>query len=109
MIGHTGMVPSKKEEMTLKKVMNGYGICAFLGLILSSLNHPVTGIENMQIIHSRELRMHQNEMKGFFLFILATAVLYFSLINGYFVQKVRRAAKAATQQAVKLREKKEQK
>ncbi|MGE6415127.1 hypothetical protein ACQKDD_13250 [Planococcus kocurii] len=55
------------KEITVQKVLNLYGIFLFLGLILSIFTH---GIE---------------DINGFLIFILISSVLYFFMLNLYFV------------------------
>lgn len=60
------------KEITTQKVLNLYGIFLFLGLILSIFTH---GIE---------------DINRFLLFILISSVLYFLMLNLYFVSDLGR-------------------
>lgn len=60
------------KEVTVQKVLNIYGVFLFLGLILSIFTH---GIE---------------DINGFLLFILVSSVLYFFMLNLYFISDLGR-------------------
>lgn len=55
------------KEITVQKVLNLYGIFLFLGLILSIFTHGI------------------KDINGFLIFILISSVLYFFMLNLYFV------------------------
>ncbi len=54
------------KQISLRKVMNWYGVLLFLGLLIS--------------IHAHEIK----DVSGFLLFILISSVLYFLMLNLYF-------------------------
>ena len=62
----------KSRDITLKSVLNTYGACLFLGLLLSIFTH---GIE---------------DRTGFLLFILISSIVYFILLNLYFISEIGR-------------------
>lgn len=72
------------KEITAQKVLNIYGIFLFLGLILSIFTH---GIE---------------DINGFLLFILISSVLYFLMLNLYFVSDLGRKVVFAMMGAIAL-------
>ena len=55
------------KEFTVRKVLNGYGVFLFLGLLLSIFTHEI------------------EDTNGFLLFILILSVLYFVMLNLYFI------------------------
>ncbi|MGG4488099.1 hypothetical protein [Metabacillus idriensis] len=57
-----------KKEMSLSKLLNVMGIFIFGGSALTSVTNPIPS----------------NEYKGFLLFILGSAIIYYFLVNIYF-------------------------
>jgi hypothetical protein len=70
MDSHSQALPTTEantpREVTVRTVLNIYGVFLFLGLVVSIFTH---GIE---------------DINGFLLFILISSVLYFLLLNLYF-------------------------
>ena len=77
----------KKKNITIRTVLNIYGIFAVAGLILSIYTIPVSINNNMQFFYNEELLMDQKKIKEFLIFIFSSAVVYFfiqMLITKYF-------------------------
>ncbi|MCM3034277.1 hypothetical protein [Niallia sp. MER 6] len=77
----------KKKNITIRTVLNIYGIFAVVGLILSIYTIPVSINNNMQFFYNEELLMDQKKIKEFLIFIFSSAVVYFfiqMLITKYF-------------------------
>lgn len=60
---------STKKPFSLKKLFNLIGLFIFGGLALSTVTNPI----------------HSNEAKDFFLFISGSAIVYYFLVNVYFI------------------------
>jgi hypothetical protein len=73
-----------KKEVTIRIVLNFYGVFAILGLILSIVTIPVSLDENYQFYFNKELMMGEKKIKEFLLFICIVAVTYFSFLNLYY-------------------------
>jgi hypothetical protein len=73
-----------KKEVTIRTVLNFYGVFAVLGLILSIVTTPVSLDENYQFYFNKELMMGKKKIKEFLLFICIVAVTYFSFVNLYY-------------------------
>uniref|UniRef100_UPI003F492582 hypothetical protein n=1 Tax=Niallia taxi TaxID=2499688 RepID=UPI003F492582 len=72
-----------KRIITIRTVLNIYGVFAFIGLILSVFTIPVSVSEDMQFFYNKKLLMGQMKIKEFLLFIISAAVAYFVLVNIY--------------------------
>lgn len=83
---HNSKVVSKKK-ITIRKVLNIYGIFTVIALILSIFTIPISINENMHFFYSEDLIMEAKEIKEFLLFIFSSALVYFSLINLYYKYK----------------------
>lgn len=74
----------KKRNITIRTVLNIYGVFAIVGLILSIFTIPVSVSEDMQFFYNQELLMGQKKIKEFLLFIFGSAVAYFVLVNVHY-------------------------
>ncbi|MDQ0271704.1 hypothetical protein [Cytobacillus purgationiresistens] len=83
---HKIKIVTKKETKT-RTFLNIYGVFACIGLVLSIFTVPISISENMEFIRDEELLMETNKIKGFLTFIISSAVLYFSLVNLYYIRK----------------------
>lgn len=77
----------KNKIISIRIVLNIYGVFAMFGLILSIFTQPITSDNNMKLFFDRELMMDSDEIKDFLLFIFVSASVYFCLINLYFSKK----------------------
>ena len=73
-----------KKEITIRKVLNIYGVFTVLALILSIFTNAISINENMQINYNENLIMGAKKIKDFLLFIFGSAIVYFSLVNLYY-------------------------
>lgn len=75
------------HSFTLRAVFNGYGLFFLTGLFLSSFLHPLAAMDPMRLQDKFELIIASPATKEFWYFILAIGILYFTLVNLYFVGK----------------------
>lgn len=68
-----------KKEVTLRTVLNIYGVLASIGLILSIFTHPISINANMQFVYYD--RMDLTTIKEFLIFIFVASSIYFFLVN----------------------------
>ncbi|MFJ7932582.1 hypothetical protein [Peribacillus sp. NPDC096448] len=73
-----------KKEITLRTVLNIYGVFTVLALILSIFKPPISINENMQLFYNEDLKMEAKKVKEFLFFIFGSALVYFSLVNLYY-------------------------
>jgi hypothetical protein len=73
-----------KKEMTLRKVLNIYGVFTVLALILSIFSSCISINENMNFFYNEELMLGAKKIKEFLLFIFGSALIYFSTVNVYY-------------------------
>jgi hypothetical protein len=73
-----------KKEITIRTVLNIYGVFAVLALILSIFTTPISINENMQLFYNEDLMMEAKKIKEFLFFIFGSALVYFSLVNLYY-------------------------
>ena len=73
-----------KKEITIRTVLNIYGVFTVIALILSIFTTPVSINENMQFFYNEDLMMGAKKIKEFLLFIFSSALVYFSLVNLYY-------------------------
>ncbi|MCM3217719.1 hypothetical protein M3612_24935 [Niallia taxi] len=74
----------KKRKITIRTVLNIYGIFAVVGLIISIFTIPVSVNEDMQLFYNKELLMGKRKIKEFLLFIFSSSVTYFILVNVHY-------------------------
>ncbi len=74
----------EKKRITIRTVLNIYGIFTSFALIVSIFTNPISMNENMEFIYLEELMMEKKKIKEFILFICCTAVVYFPLVNLYY-------------------------
>ncbi|KQU15287.1 hypothetical protein ASG65_27375 [Bacillus sp. Leaf13] len=74
----------KQKEITIRTVLNIYGVFAVLVLILSIFTTPISINENMQFFYNEDLMMEAKKIKEFLFFIFGSALVYFSLVNLYY-------------------------
>ncbi|MDF0728409.1 hypothetical protein PY093_17355 [Cytobacillus sp. S13-E01] len=73
-----------KKEITIKKVLNIYGVFTVLALILSVFTTPISINENMQFFYNEDLIMGAKKLKEFLIFIFGSAIVYFLSVNLYY-------------------------
>jgi hypothetical protein len=72
------------QAVTIRTVLNIYGVFAVIGLILSIVTTPIYIDENFQFYFNKELMMGDKKIKEFLLFIFISGVGYFSFVNLYY-------------------------
>ena len=73
-----------KKAVTIRSVLNIYGVFAVLALISSIFTTPISINENMQLFYNGDLMMEAEKIKEFIFFIFGSALVYFSLVNLYY-------------------------
>ena len=76
--------PENPKVFSMRKVLNWYGVFLISGLLLSIFTHEI------------------EDTKGFLLFILIIGVLYFILLNLYFISDFGRTAVVGMMGAIAL-------
>jgi hypothetical protein len=71
------------KEISIRKVLNIYGVFTVLALILSIFTTSISINENMQFLYNEDLIMGAKKIKEFLLSIFGSALVYFSLVNYY--------------------------
>ena len=79
-----------KKEITIRKVLNIYGVFAVIGLLLSIFTNPISLNENMQVYFNEEIMMEPKKVKEFLLFIFLSSSIFFFLVNIYFIGQIGR-------------------
>jgi hypothetical protein len=72
------------NKMTVRTVLNVYGVFTVLGLIVTIFTTPISISESMVFYFNEELLLEGKKLKEFLFFIIGTALIYFSLVNLYF-------------------------
>ena len=65
-----------KKEITLRSVLNIYGVFTVLALILSIFTTPISINGNMQFFYNEDLMMGEKKIKEFLLFIFGSALVH---------------------------------
>jgi hypothetical protein len=73
-----------KKKISIRIVLNIYGVFTVFALILSIFTNPISVNQNMQLFFNENLMMESKEIKEFLLFISGSAIVYFSLVNLYY-------------------------
>ncbi|KSU86666.1 hypothetical protein A2U94_14830 [Bacillus sp. VT 712] len=73
-----------KKKLTIRSVLNLYGIFAIAGMLLSIFTTLVSLNENMELYLKTEEMLKGKKLKEFLAFIFGSAVVYFSLVNIYY-------------------------
>jgi hypothetical protein len=72
------------QAVTIRTMLNLYGVFAVIGLLLSIVTTPLSIDESFQLYFNKELMMGDKKIKEFLLFIFISAVGYFSFVNLYY-------------------------
>ena len=72
-----------KNFLTLRGVLNTYGILTILGWGLTIYTHPITVNQENGLFFDQSLMMSNEEIKNFLLFLFVIGVIYFSIVNVY--------------------------
>lgn len=76
----------KRESITLRGVLNIYGLMAIIGLVLTIYTHPIRGIGLNGFYFDKELMMSREKLQEFLTFLVLTSIIYFSVVNVYFIK-----------------------
>lgn len=77
-----------KKQRTVRTVLNITGVLIFLGLALSIYTMPLTLNENKEIYFNHDYKLKPSYLKEFIAFIVGSAIIYFSLVNLFFLERV---------------------
>lgn len=78
----------RRESITLRGVLNIYGVVAIIGLALTIYTHPITGIGGNGFYFDKELMMSRERIQEFLTFLILTSIIYFSIVNVYFFNPI---------------------
>ncbi|ECO1677991.1 hypothetical protein [Peribacillus frigoritolerans] len=71
----------KGNKITIRTVLNIYGIFTVLALILSIFTTPISINDNMQLFYDEDLMMEAKKIKEFLFFVFGSALVYFPLVH----------------------------
>ncbi|MFS0861161.1 hypothetical protein [Fredinandcohnia sp. 179-A 10B2 NHS] len=77
-----------KKQRTVRTVLNISGVLIFLGLALSIFTMPLTLNENKEIYFNHDYKLKPSYLKEFIVFIVGSAIVYFSLVNLFFLERI---------------------
>ncbi|MDQ0859719.1 hypothetical protein [Bacillus sp. V2I10] len=80
--------PVIKKEVSLRTILNVLGIFIIGGLIFTIVTGPVSLNEKMEFYINEELKMDGKELKEFMPFTFGSAVIYYFLVNIYFIGRL---------------------
>jgi hypothetical protein len=72
------------REITVRTVLNVYGVFTVLGLIVTIFTTPISINESMEFYFNEDLMLEGKKIKEFLFFIFGSAFLYFCLVNFFF-------------------------
>ncbi|MBD8067816.1 hypothetical protein [Bacillus sp. PS06] len=76
-----------KKEITIRSVLNLFGIFAVLVLVLSIFTIPISINSAGNLHYNEEIQMESKKIKEFLFFILSSAFVYYLLVNMYYKLK----------------------
>ncbi|MEG9295212.1 hypothetical protein V6B33_02015 [Mangrovibacillus sp. Mu-81] len=79
--------PIAEKEYSLRTVLNMMGIVIFGGILLQSLTVPIVLDGNGEFSQIEEIKMSAGKFVEFFLFTLGCGIIYYFLVNVYFMGK----------------------
>ncbi|HZH59020.1 MAG TPA: hypothetical protein VEY70_05525 [Metabacillus sp.] len=74
-----------KKEMNIRRLLNGIGVFIFAGLFLSIVTIPISINGQLEFFINEELKMDGKHLKEFSIFTTLSAIIYFILVNIYFI------------------------
>ena len=81
----------KSRNLSVRAVLNIIGVFIFIGLLLTTLSTTIPANQGMEYYQTGEHMMKHYKIIEFSLFVLASGVIYFFLVNIYYMsQKLRR-------------------
>ena len=72
-----------KIFLTLRVVLNTYGVLTILGWMLTIYTHPITVNQENGIFFDQSLMMSDQKIKELLSFLFVFGVIYFSIVNVY--------------------------
>jgi hypothetical protein len=79
--------PVAEKEYSLRTVLNMMGIVIFGGILLQSLTVPIMLDRHGEFSQIEEIKMNAGKFVEFFLFIFGCGMIYYFLVNVYFMGK----------------------
>ncbi len=76
-----------KKQYTVRTVLNIMGIVIFGGLLLQSITIPISLNSSGKLFQIEEIKMSAREFLEYALFTLGCGMVYYFLVNSYFVGK----------------------
>jgi hypothetical protein len=77
--------PVAEKEYSLRTVLNIMGIVIFGGILLQSLTVPIMLDGHGEFSQIEEIKMNAGKFVEFFLFTLGCGIIYYFLVNVYFI------------------------
>ncbi|MFC4323100.1 hypothetical protein [Litchfieldia salsa] len=74
----------QKKDLTIRTVLNIYGVFAVIVLILSIFTTNIFINENMVFVYNENLMMGKKKIKEFLSFIFGSAIVFFTCVNLYY-------------------------
>jgi hypothetical protein len=75
------------KQYTARTVLNIMGIVIFGGLLLQSITIPISLNSSGELFQMEEIKMSAREFLGYALFTLGCGMVYYFLVNSYFMGK----------------------
>lgn len=77
-----------EKNIELRAVLNWLGIIIFLGCLLTILTMPFSLNRALEISQNEEIIMSPKKIKELLLFVFGSAIVYFFLVNFYFMGRM---------------------
>ncbi|WP_461610871.1 hypothetical protein [Cytobacillus kochii] len=75
-----------KKELTIRFVLNIYGIFVILGFILSIFTSPISLNEQLQFVYHTEHLLKEEKVIQLIIFLVMGAMIYFTAVNIFYHQ-----------------------
>lgn len=70
-----------KKQVTVRKVLNIYGVLTIIAMILGSFTNPIYVNEELGFYLNKKYILGPGEFKEFIIFLSGAAVVYFTFVN----------------------------
>ncbi|WP_025026941.1 hypothetical protein [Caldalkalibacillus mannanilyticus] len=77
-----------KKNIELRTLLNWMGIVIFLGCLVTIWTMPLSLNRALEITQNEEIIMSPKKIKELLLFVFGSAIVYFFLVNFYFVGRI---------------------
>ncbi|WP_281202910.1 hypothetical protein [Cytobacillus kochii] len=78
------------KKLTIRFVLNIYGIFVILGFILSIVTSPISLNEQLQFVYHTEHLLKEEKVIQLIIFLVMGAVIYFTAVNIFYHQLSKR-------------------